>query len=84
VLHACTVEDRCLIGMGAVVLDGALIRSGAMVGAGALVTPGKELEGGYLYVGSPARRQRELTEQEKAFLGYSAEHYVALKNRWMA
>jgi len=83
VLHACTVEDRCLIGMGAVVLDGAVIGSGAMVGAGALVTPGKELEGGYLYVGSPARRQRELTEQEKAFLGYSAGHYVALKNRWM-
>lgn len=83
VLHACTVEDRCLIGMGAVVLDGAVIRAGAMIGAGALVTPGKDLEGGYLYVGSPARRQRELTEKEKAFLGYSADHYVQLKNRWL-
>jgi len=83
VLHACTVEDRCLIGMGAVVLDGAIIRAGAMVGAGALVTPGKELDGGYLYVGSPARRLRELTEKEKAFLEYSAEHYVRLKDRWM-
>ena len=61
-----------------------MIRAGAMVGAGALVTPGKDLEGGYLYVGSPARRLRELTEKEKAFLGYSADHYVRLKNRWMA
>ncbi len=84
VLHACTVEDRCLIGMGAVVLDGAIIRAGAMVGAGALVTPGKELDGGYLYVGSPVRRLRELTEKEKAFLEYSAEHYVRLKDRWMS
>ncbi|HHJ14149.1 MAG TPA: gamma carbonic anhydrase family protein [Gammaproteobacteria bacterium] len=83
VLHACTVGDRCLIGMGAVVLDGAVVHAGAMVGAGALVSPGKELEGGYLYLGQPARRQRELTEQEKAFLAYSAEHYVQLKNRWL-
>jgi len=84
VLHACTVGDRCLIGIGAVVLDGARVGAGAMVGAGALVTPGKELEGGYLYVGSPAQRKRELTEKEKAFLGYSADHYVRLKKRWMA
>ncbi len=83
VLHACTVGDRCLIGMGSVVLDGAVIQSGAMVGAGSLVTPGKELEGGYLYVGSPARRLRELSDREKDFLGYSAAHYVELKNRWM-
>jgi carbonic anhydrase/acetyltransferase-like protein (isoleucine patch superfamily) len=82
VLHACTVEDLCLIGMGAIVLDGALIRSGAMVGAGSLVPPGKELEGGYLYVGSPARRVRTLTEQETRYLKYSAGHYVRLKNRY--
>ena len=81
VLHACTVEDCCLIGMGAVVLDGAVIKTGAMVGAGALVTPNKVLEGGYLYTGSPARRARELTEKEKQFLKYSAAHYVRLKNR---
>ncbi|VAW78559.1 Carbonic anhydrase, gamma class [hydrothermal vent metagenome] len=84
VLHACTVEDRCLVGMGAVVLDGAVIRAGAMIGAGALVTPGKDLEGGYLFMGSPARRVRELTEKEKDFLEYSAGHYVRLKNRWIS
>jgi carbonic anhydrase/acetyltransferase-like protein (isoleucine patch superfamily) len=81
VLHACTVEDLCLIGMGAVVLDGAIIRAGAMIAAGALVPPNKDLEGGYLYVGSPVRRARELTMQEKRFLKYSAAHYAQLKDR---
>jgi len=81
VLHACTVEDLCLIGMGSVVLDGAVVRSGAMVGAGSLVPPNKELEGGYMWLGSPVKRVRELTDKEKSFLAYSAQHYVKLKNR---
>ena len=84
VVHACTVEDLCLIGMGSVLLDGAVVRSGAIVGAGSLVSPGKELEGGYLWLGSPVRRVRELMDKEKAFLEYSAAHYVDLKNRHMA
>jgi len=83
VLHACTIEDHCLIGMGAVVLDGAIIRAGAMVGAGSIVSPGKELKGGHLYLGAPARKVRELSEKEQAFLAYSAEHYVKLKNDYM-
>ena len=83
ILHACTVEDKCLIGMGSTVLDGAVVRSGAMVGAGSVVSPGKELEGGYLYLGAPARKVRELSQKEKDFLGYSAEHYVALKNDYL-
>lgn len=81
VLHACTIEDRCLIGMGSVVLDGAVVQSGAMVGAGSLVPPNKILEGGYMWLGSPVKKVRELTEKEKTFLGYSANHYVTLKNR---
>ena len=84
ILHACQVEDGCLIGMGATVLDGALIRAGSMIGAGALVPPGKVLEGGYLYLGSPVKQVRELTEKEKRFLEYSAAHYVRLKNRHKA
>ncbi|WP_297528816.1 gamma carbonic anhydrase family protein [Thiohalobacter sp.] len=80
-LHACTIEDKCLIGMGSIILDGAIVRSGAMVGAGSLVSPGKELEGGYLWLGQPARRARPLTEQEKAYLEYSAAHYVRLARR---
>ncbi|MEA3242229.1 MAG: gamma carbonic anhydrase family protein [Pseudomonadota bacterium] len=84
ILHACQVEDGCLIGMGATVLDGALIRAGSMIGAGALVPPGKVLESGYLYLGSPVKQVRELTEKEKRFLQYSAAHYVRLKNRHKA
>jgi len=83
VLHACTVEDSCLIGMGSVVLDGAVIKQGAMVGAGSVVSPGKVLAGGYLHLGSPARQVRELNQKEKDFLQYSAAHYVKLKNEYM-
>ncbi len=84
ILHGCTVEDRCLIGMGSVVLDGARVCSGAMVGAGSLVTSGKELEGGFLWLGSPAKRVRPLTKAEQQFLEYSVHHYVELKNQHMA
>lgn len=83
VIHACTIEDECLIGMGSVVLDGAVIEKGAMVGAGSVVSPGKVLAGGYLYLGSPARQVRELNQKEKDFLKYSAMHYVELKNDYM-
>jgi carbonic anhydrase/acetyltransferase-like protein (isoleucine patch superfamily) len=81
ILHACIIGDRCLIGMGSVIMDGAVIAPGTLVGAGSLVTPNKQLEGGYLWQGSPARRVRELTEREREYLCYSAEHYVRLKNR---
>lgn len=81
VLHACTIEDLCLIGMGSVVLDGAVIQSGAMVGAASLVAPNKVLEGGYMWLGSPVKKVRELTDKEQRFLKYSAMQYVKLKNR---
>ena len=81
ILHGCTVEDLCLIGMAATIMDGAIVRSGAIVGAGSLVPPGRELEGGFLWVGSPARRARALRPEEEGFLTYSAAHYVELKNR---
>lgn len=79
-LHACTVEDLCLIGMGSTILDGAVIRSRVMIGAGSLVTPGKELEGGFLYLGSPAKKARPLNDRELEYLTFSSRHYVALKN----
>lgn len=81
-LHGCTVEDRCLIGMGSVVLDGAVIRSGVLLGAGSLVPRGKELEGGYLWLGSPVRRSRPLTHAELDLFAYSARHYVTLKEAY--
>lgn len=84
VIHACTIGDECLIGMGAVVLDAAVIEKGAMVGAGSVVSPAKVLEGGYLYIGTPARQVRELNQKEKDFLIYSAQHYVKLKNEYLS
>jgi carbonic anhydrase/acetyltransferase-like protein (isoleucine patch superfamily) len=83
VIHACTIKDTVLIGMGSIILDGAVINSNCMLAAGALVGPGKELESGFLYVGSPAKKLRELSEQEMKFLSYSAKGYVDLKNQYM-
>jgi carbonic anhydrase/acetyltransferase-like protein (isoleucine patch superfamily) len=80
-LHACTVGNLCLIGMSSTIMDGAVIGDKVIIGAGSLVPTGKELESGYLYVGSPVKRVRELNEKEVAFLGYSAMHYAHLKNQ---
>lgn len=82
-LHGCTVEDLCLIGMGSTVLDGAVIRSKVLLGAGSLVPEGKDLEGGYLWLGRPAKKMRELTAEELKWFEYSARHYVMLKNDYM-
>ncbi|MGA8276869.1 MAG: gamma carbonic anhydrase family protein [Rhodanobacteraceae bacterium] len=81
VVHACTIEDACLIGMNATVLDGALVRKHSLIAAGALVTPGRVVGEGELWVGNPARRQRALTDAEIEQIHYSARHYVRLKNR---
>ncbi len=83
VVHACTVGDFCLIGIGANILDGAVLEDYVMLGAGALVTPGKTLKSGYLYVGAPAKQIRALSDEEKRFLEYSARHYVELKNAYL-
>ena len=79
VLHACTLMDCCLIGIGSVILDHAVVHKHAMVGAGSLVTNGKELEGGYLWMGRPAKKVRELSDKEIEYLSYSAKHYVNVK-----
>lgn len=78
VLHGCEVQEYCLIGIGARVLDRAVLKPRCMLAAGALVPPGKVLEGGYLYTGAPARRERALTELELEYLNYSAQHYIQL------
>jgi carbonic anhydrase/acetyltransferase-like protein (isoleucine patch superfamily) len=82
-VHGCTIETRCLIGMGSIILDGAVLRSGVFLGAGSLVTEGKELEGGYLWLGRPAKRLRALTAEERTWFEYSAAHYVRLKNDYL-
>lgn len=84
IIHACTIEDAALIGMGAVVLDGAVVKKHAFVGAGALVAPGKVVGEGELWVGNPARKQRLLSDAEIEALYYSAGHYVRLKDDYLA
>jgi carbonic anhydrase/acetyltransferase-like protein (isoleucine patch superfamily) len=84
ILHGCTIGHECLIGMGSIVMDGVIIGDRVMVGAGSLVSPGKVLESGYLYIGRPAVRVRALNSNELAHLKYSAEHYVRVKNNYIA
>ena len=81
IIHACTLEDECLIGMNATVLDGAVVEKHAMVAAGSVVGPGKVLAGGFLYMGSPARQVRALSDKQIAFFSYSAQNYVGLASR---
>ena len=83
VVHACTVGNYCLVGIGAIIMDDAVLEDYVMLGAGALVPPGKKLEGGYLYVGAPAKQVRPLKDSEKAFLEYSYKHYIQLKNEYI-
>jgi carbonic anhydrase/acetyltransferase-like protein (isoleucine patch superfamily) len=83
ILHGCTIEDECLIGMGSIVMDDAVVGKHVMLGAGSLVSPGKVLDSGHLYVGRPAVKVRPLTADEIAYLRYSAEHYVRVKNNYL-
>jgi len=77
-LHACTLEDNCFIGMHATVMDMAVVESGAWVAAGALVTPGKRIPKGQIWAGNPARYLRDMTAEEKAFIAISSNNYVEL------
>lgn len=81
-LHGCRIADRVLVGIGAIVLDGVEVGSDVIIGAGSVVTPGKKLESGFLYVGSPARQSRPLTEQELARIPKMARDYVMLKQEY--
>ena len=84
IIHACVVEDFCLIGMGAILLDGARIGRGSLVGAGALVTPGTDIPPGSLVIGSPAKVKRPITDKEREQIEYGAAHYVELARRYLA
>jgi len=79
-LHGCTVGSRVLIGIGSTILDGAVIEDEVVIGAGTLVPPGKRLESGFLYVGSPCKQARPLKDSERDFFKYSAGNYVKLKD----
>ena len=82
-LHGCTIGHRVLAGMGSIVLDGAVIEDEVMIGAGSLVPQNKRLESGYLYLGSPVKQIRPLTEAEIEGLKYSANNYVKWKDEYL-
>ena len=76
ILHGCTLKDRVLVGMGAVIMDHAEIAEDCVIGAGSLITIGKKFPPRSLIMGSPAKRVRDLTNDEIAFLKQSAANYV--------
>ncbi|MFW6057739.1 MAG: gamma carbonic anhydrase family protein [Persicimonas sp.] len=80
-VHACTIEDNCLIGMGSIILDGAVIEENSLVAAGAVVTPGTRIPAGSVAMGTPARVVRQVTDEEIASFRDSAAHYVELARR---
>ena len=84
IIHACVVEDRCLIGMGAILLDGCVIGAGSLVGAGALVTPGTHIPPGSFVLGTPAAVRRAVTPREIAAIDDGARHYVELSREYLA
>jgi carbonic anhydrase/acetyltransferase-like protein (isoleucine patch superfamily) len=81
VVHGCTVEDDCLIGMGAIVLNNAVIGAGSLVAAGAVVLEGTVIPPGSLVAGVPAKVRRELTDEEREHVKLNATHYVELAAR---
>lgn len=81
IIHGCTIEDTCLVGMGATVLDRAVVRSGAFVAAGAVVPPGFEVPSGTLVAGVPARVIRDLRPDEQQELHDAAARYVSYARR---
>ncbi len=83
ILHGCSIGNECLIGMGSIVMDDVVIPDRVMVGAGSLIAPGKTLESGMLYMGRPAKAVRALSDEEIAYLKYSAEHYMRVKDNYL-
>jgi len=83
-LHGCTLGDRILVGMGAIIMDGVVVEDDVFIGAGTLVPPNKVLRSGYLYVGNPMKEARPLKQSETDFLKLSALNYVTLKNDYLS
>lgn len=84
VLHGCTIKDRVLVGMGAIIMDGAVIGEDSVVGAGALVTEGTIVPPQSLILGSPAKVKRPVTEQELRWIKESAENYVRYARKYLS
>ena len=82
-IHACTLEDDCFVGMGATVMDHATVKTGGMLAAGALLTPNKTLPSGELWAGNPAKHFRPMKQEETDWIAGSAEHYVQLSKQYL-
>ena len=83
VLHGCTVKDRCLIGIGAIVLDEVTIGEESFIAAGSLLTPGTVIPPRSLVMGAPAKIRRQVTDEEVARIDEHWEHYVSYKNQYL-
>jgi|SRR5690606_4523024 len=83
ILHGCSLGSRILVGMGSIVMDGAVVEDEVVIGAGSLVPANKVLRSGYLYMGSPAKEVRPLSEKERSFFTYTAANYVRLKDSYL-
>jgi carbonic anhydrase/acetyltransferase-like protein (isoleucine patch superfamily) len=82
-LHGCTLGNRILVGMAAVIMDGVLVNDDVVIAAGTLIPPGKVLESGYLYMGTPFRQARSLTESEFKYFHYTSKRYVDLATKYI-
>lgn len=82
-LHGSSIGDQVLVGMSSTLLDGAVVEDKVVIAAGSLVPPGKRLESGYLYLGSPVKQVRSLTQDELAYFHYACQNYVKLKNEYL-
>lgn len=82
VVHGCTVEDECLIGMGAIIMDGSYIEKHSIVAGGSVVTPGMRVKSGTLVAGVPAKEKRNITSKEIEDIINSAKHYVNIANNY--
>ena len=83
-LHGCRVEDRCLIGMGAVILNGAVIGAGSIIAAGTLIPEKTVVEPGSLWMGSPGKFRRQMDDQDQEKILVYAKNYLAYKDAYLA
>jgi len=84
VLHGCTIQDRVLVGMGAIIMDGALIGEDSVVGAGALITEHTIIPPKSVVLGAPAKVKRAVTEKERAWIRESAQSYVSYARQYLS
>ena len=82
ILHACTIGNSCLIGMGAIIMDDCIVEDYAMIGAGAMLPPRKHVKSGELWLGNPAKKVRDLTHEQKQQMDYSANQYAHLAQKY--